>query len=574
MRELIKKIFTVNKLLSESTKKYYPYLIFFTIFSSLFEILTIGAIMPVITIFIFPDILFEIQIVERFYIALNINFEQFRYFIIIVFFLLIIISTVSRVVLLYITMNLSKTITSDLSSNLFNSYIFKNYEEISSYKSNRIIANTTEKLEIFSNILFHFFTFFSSIFLSIAIIFSLIIFSNFYLILLLVFFVSFFYLILIFFTKSKLSKYSNYTNFLSNNRAKNLQDVLNNYKSIILENSMIVYAKHFYDLDYNFRKTQAKVSLIGFLPRFFIEAFSIILITGTTFFFLSKNSFENSSDIILSVGIIVFGAQKLLPIFQSVYLAFSSLKGNMGMISEIVDSISLTDLKNETFDKSFTKDFSSMELKNINFTYKNTDQPILTNVNLTINKGDKIGIIGQSGSGKSTLVDIIMGLLKPTAGKIILNNSNINFDKDKFKIRNNFSHVPQNYFILNETIKENILFSVSKEIAANENNLMKAISCSELNEFINNFESGVNTIIGDKGANISGGQRQRIALARAFYKEKNILVLDEATSSLDENTENKIIKNLNDLYPNLTVLFITHKKNLLKNFNKTINLDE
>lgn len=574
MRELIKKIFTVNKLLSESTKKYYPYLIFFTIFSSLFEILTIGAIMPVITIFIFPDILFEIQIVERLYIALNINFEQFRYFTIIVFFLLIIISTVSRVVLLYITMNLSKTITSDLSSNLFNSYIFKNYEEISSYKSNRIIANTTEKLEIFSNILFHFFTFFSSIFLSIAIIFSLIIFSNFYLILLLVFFVSFFYLILIFFTKSKLSKYSNYTNFLSNNRAKNLQDVLNNYKSIILENSMIVYAKHFYDLDYNFRKTQAKVTLIGFLPRFFIEAFSIILITGSTFFFLSKNSFENSSDIILSVGIIVFGAQKLLPIFQSVYLAFSSLKGNMGMISEIVDSISLNDLKNQTFDKSFTKDFSSMELKNINFTYKNTDQPILTNVNLTINKGDKIGIIGQSGSGKSTLVDIIMGLLKPTAGKIILNNSNINFDKDKFKIRNNFSHVPQNYFILNETIKENILFSVSKEIAANENNLMKAISCSELNEFINNFESGVNTIIGDKGANISGGQRQRIALARAFYKEKNILVLDEATSSLDENTENKIIKNLNDLYPNLTVLFITHKKNLLKNFNKTINLDE
>ena len=574
MRELIKKISTVNKLLSESTKKYYPYLIFFTIFSSLFEILTIGAIMPVITIFIFPDILFEIQIVERLYIALNINFEQFRYFTIIVFFLLIIISTVSRVVLLYITMNLSKTITSDLSSNLFNSYIFKNYEEISSYKSNRIIANTTEKLEIFSNILFHFFTFFSSIFLSIAIIFSLIIFSNFYLILLLVFFVSFFYLILIFFTNSKLSKYSNYTNFLSNNRAKNLQDVLNNYKSIILENSMIVYAKRFYDLDYNFRKTQAKVSLIGFLPRFFIEAFSIILITGTTFFFLSKNSFENSSDIILSVGIIVFGAQKLLPIFQSVYLAFSSLKGNMGMISEIVDSISLNDLKNQTFDKSFTKDFSSMELKNINFTYKNTDQPILTNVNLTINKGDKIGIIGQSGSGKSTLVDIIMGLLKPTAGKIILNNSNINFDKDKFKIRNNFSHVPQNYFILNETIKENILFSVSKEIAANENNLMKAISCSELNEFINNFESGVNTIIGDKGANISGGQRQRIALARAFYKEKNILVLDEATSSLDENTENKIIKNLNDLYPNLTLLFITHKKNLLKNFNKTINLDE
>lgn len=574
MKKIIRKFFTVNKFLSENTKKYYPYFIFFTILSSILEVLTIGAIMPVITIFIFPEILFEIQVVKRMYLILNLNFEEFRYIIIISFFFLVLLSTICRVLLLYININLSKLITSDLSSNLFNSYIFKNYEEISSFKSNRIIANTTEKLEIFSNILYHLFTFFSSIFLSIAIILSLIIFSNVYLIVLLISLVGLFYLILIILTKSKLYKYSNYTNFLSNNRAKNLQDVLNNYKSIILENSMNIYSKFFFDLDYNFRKTQAKVALIGFLPRFFVEAFSIIIITGITFFFLSKNNFENSSNIILSVGIIVFGAQKLLPIFQSVYLAFASIKGNKGMIDEIIESISFNNYKKQIIDNNIKSDFTFIELKNISFVYNNTHKKILSNINITINKGEKIGIIGKSGSGKSTLVDIIMGLLKPSDGQIILNNSIINFERDKFKLRSNFSHVPQNYFVLNETIRENILFSLYKDKVSNTSNLNRAIKCCELSDLINSLKNGVDTTIGDKGATISGGQRQRIALARAFYKEKNILVLDEATSSLDENTENKILNNLNDLYPTLTIIFITHKKNLIKNFDKIINLDE
>jgi len=573
MKNIIKKISIIKSSLSINTKKYFPYLIFFTIISSLFEIMTIGAIMPVITIFVFPDILFEFKFIEQIYKDINLNIEQFRFTIISSFFILVILSTISRVILLYLNINLSKLITSDLSSNLFNSYIFKNYEEISLFKSNRIIANTTEKLEIFSNILFHVFTFFSSIFLSVAIITSLIIFSNIYIILLLIIFITIFYLFLIFVTKSKLSKYSDYTNFLSNIRAKNLQDCLNNYKSIVLENSMKVYSKFFFDLDYNFRKTQAKVSLIGFLPRFFIEGFSIILITGITFFFLYRNNFENSSNIIISVGILVFGAQKLLPIFQSVYLAFTSIKGNMGMINEIIESINVNQNLNQLSEDKIKQDFKSIELKNVSFSYKGSET-IISNINITINQGDKIGIIGPSGSGKSTLADIIMGLLKPSSGDFFLNDLGIEFEKDKYKLRKNFSHVPQNYFILNETIRENIVFSISKENNLNEEDLYKAIKCSELQDFIKNFESGINTLIGERGSNISGGQRQRIALARAFYKKKNILVLDEATSSLDEETEKKIINNLDHIYPNLTVLFITHKKNLLQNFDKIIDLNE
>ena len=275
----IRKLIKIKNSLSKNTKKNFPYLIFFTIISSFFEILTIGSIMPVITIFIFPDILFELKIIEQIYNQMSLNLNEFRVIIIFLFIILILLSTFCRIILLYYNINVSKLITSDLSSSLFNSYIFNNYEDIASFKSNKIVASTTEKLEIFSNIMFHFFNFFSSIILSVAIICSLIIFSDINIILSLIIFVGVIYLALIFLTKTKLSKYSEYTNYLSNLRVKNLQDCLNNYKNIILENSMKSYSKFFFDLDYNYRKTQAKISLIGYLPRFLIEALSIIIIT-------------------------------------------------------------------------------------------------------------------------------------------------------------------------------------------------------------------------------------------------------------------------------------------------------
>ena len=214
-----------------------------------------------------------------------------------------------------------------------------------------------------------------------------------------------------------------------------------------------------------------------------------------------------------------------------------------------------------------------MDLKNINFNYKNSSK-VLTNVSFSIKKGDKIGIIGQSGSGKSTLVDLIMGLLEPSSGDIFLNGKKINYDKDKFELRNNFSHVPQNYFILNETLKDNILFSLTKNNLHNKENFANAIKCSQLSKLVEDLQNGIDTLIGDKGLNISGGQRQRVALARALYQNKNILVLDEATNSLDQETENYFLDELNKLYPDLTIIFITHKKNLLDRFTKVINLDE
>jgi ATP-binding cassette subfamily B protein len=475
---------------------------------------------------------------------------------------------------MYLNYKISKSITSDLVGKIFNTYIFQNYEEISGFKSHKIVAAVTDKIEMFANVLFYFFSLLISIMLSLCIISSLIFFSNINIILTLIIFVSFLYLSLIFFSKKKLKNYSIYLNDLSDKRVKNLQDCLNNYKNIILANSMNLYSKFFFDLDYNFRQTQAKISMIATLPRFLIEALFIITIVLITYIFLENSNYDNSKNIIISVGVIVFGLQKLLPIFQQIYTAFTILTGNMGMISDIEDSIKKYEISENKRINKITQ-FKSLDLKNISFRYKGKKDDLIKNFNCSINQCDKIGIIGKSGSGKSTLVDIIMGLLKPSDGKLILNNNEMNFQDDKIILRGNFSHVPQNYFMLNNSIVDNIVFSFRDDSKSYDETLLKkATNVSELDEFIKNLPEGINTIIGDKGLNISGGQRQRIALARALYQNKNILVLDEATSSLDETTEEKIIKKIEEIYPNLTILFVTHKKTLKKNFNKLINLDE
>ena len=573
MIKTIKDFFVLNRSVKKNTRNKYPYLIFLTIICSFFEVVTIGSIVPVITLLIFPENLYTIEIFKNLFDNFNLNIDNLRIYILLFFLFLILISTLSRIILLYLNIYLSKLITSDISTALFESYIYKNYEELSLFKSNKIIANTTEKLEIFSNLIFHIFTFFSSVVLSISIISSLMFFSNLLIIFSLIFAIVIVYLILVRITKNKLDSYSDYTNKLSNERAKNLQNCLNNYKNIILENSMRAYTNFFFDLDHNYRKIQARVSIIGFLPRYLIEGLAIVSITAIAFIFLEKNNFENNSNIIITLGILVYGTQKLLPIFQALYQAFTSIKGNSYLIKEITDSINITEKtlkKSSEFEK---KEFIDMDLKNITFNYKNSSK-VLTNVSFSIKKGDKIGIIGKSGSGKSTLVDLIMGLLEPSSGNIFLNGKKINYDKDKFELRNNFSHVPQNYFILNETLKDNILFSLTKNNLHNKENFAKAIKCSQLSKLVENLQNGIDTLIGDKGLNISGGQRQRVALARALYQNKNILVLDEATNSLDQETENYFLDELNKLYPDLTIIFITHKKNLLDRFTKVINLDE
>jgi len=207
------------------------------------------------------------------------------------------------------------------------------------------------------------------------------------------------------------------------------------------------------------------------------------------------------------------------------------------------------------------KEFSSLKLENISFKYPGTNKNIFENTNFRIQKNQCIGIVGESGSGKTTLVDILLGLLKPQKGKVFINN------KESFNTsidwENMIAYLPQDDLILDQDIKTN----VSLDLKSSKQNLKKiesAIQKSNLIEFIQELPDGINTKIGKNGIRLSGGQNKRIALARTFYHDKQVLVMDEATSSLDSKTAKNILEQINYLKKDKTIILITHQTENLK----------
>ena len=215
----------------------------------------------------------------------------------------------------------------------------------------------------------------------------------------------------------------------------------------------------------------------------------------------------------------------------------------------------------------FKKDIS---FKNISLEYSKENN-ILDNLNFNISKGDIVGIYGETGSGKSTLLDIIMGLVSPTRGVINIDNVDISPNNFIFNWTINFAHVPQNIFLKEATIEENIAFGLEPE-DIDFDLLVKSAKVAHIYSFIKNTEKGFKTMVGERGILLSGGQRQRIAIARAIYKSRKVLVLDEATSALDAMTEEKILKSIVNMDKDLTIIMVTHRTSTLNKCNRVFRV--
>ena len=269
------------------------------------------------------------------------------------------------------------------------------------------------------------------------------------------------------------------------------------------------------------------------------------------------------------LGFFAAAAFKMIPSVNRLLSAFQILRFS-GPVIDLVNGE--LNLKNE-FKKEYNSQINSnniISIENISFNYNsNSNKLILRDVNLKIDKGDFIGFIGESGSGKTTLVDLILGLLTPTKGKICVDSININQNLRSWQ--NIIGYVPQDIFLTDDTIKKNIAFG-NDEHEIDEENVDYAIRTSQLSNVVNNIENNLDAIVGEKGVKLSGGQRQRIGIARALYKKPQILVLDEATSSLDVDTEKEIMKSINSLVGTLTIIAVSHRYSTLADCKKIFEI--
>ena len=306
------------------------------------------------------------------------------------------------------------------------------------------------------------------------------------------------------------------------------------------------------------------------LPRLILELSAVILIVSIIFIQLQQES--NVMNILPFLSLVVVVSIRLIPVFNTFTTSLSVLKSIQPSFDLVFSELSnLRKIKSEKKKLEYMKLKNKIELRNISFKYQEGNTHIIKSLNLNIQKGDKIGLVGESGTGKSTLINIIMGLLKQTGGKIYLDNKELLTDKNQ--VIANIGYVPQEVFLFEGELKKNIALGLDTE-KISEEKLNRASSAAQIIKFVKDLDKGFDSLVEENGRNFSVGQKQRIGVARALYKDPDILILDESTSSLDLETEEKFIEDVFNISENKTLIFISHKMSALNKCDKIFDLKQ
>lgn len=527
------------------------------IFTSLSEVISIGSIMPFIALLSNPDSINNFFPVGSINISKNDNLLQFAT---IFFCVAIAFSSILRLLLIWSNMKLSYAIGADISSAIYKKSLYQRYSVHISRNSGDIISAISSKTIDVITTLSSTLTILSASVMVFTILLTLFFINQ--LVTTIVFVtLSFIYFLIIIVTRKYLIRNSVITAESSSNVIKILQEGLGGIRDIILDGSQEHYCKEYRFADANLRRAQGNTQFIGQSPRVVIEGVGMIFISLLAYKLVDSGGLDDALPIL---GVLALGSQRLLPLLQNMYLCWSNIQGNRSSLSDALKLLEqpLPEALNSDQQQKITFK-EEITLQNINFQYCKNSPLVLNNINLSIRKGARIGVIGSTGGGKSTLLDLIMGLLEPSSGQIKIDNRVI-AGSDLLSWQKNIAHVPQSIYLADKSIAENIAFGM----AANKINTSKIIAAAtkaNIHDFISSLPGGYNHPVGERGVRLSGGQRQRIGIARALYKEAEVIVFDEATSALDITTELEVMNAIDQFDKNLTLIMVAHRITTLKN---------
>ena len=355
----------------------------------------------------------------------------------------------------------------------------------------------------------------------------------------------------------------------SENILKNIVDSIKNFKLIRLMKLNSFFIKKIEESVEKKNKDVMHQSIISMLPRYFLEILGVGLIVSLIYFFvLNDYSFEKMISILTLICLVVI---RLVPAFASINSSKSQLKHFENSFKNISQQ-----LKNFGSNKKISnnqdiikQNFNSLRVKDLSFKYIKQFQNLLNNVDFNINRGDVLGIKGKSGVGKSTLVNIILGIIGNYKVEILINEKSFS---NNFTMKNFVGYVPQDTYLMDESITKNIALGIDEESIDNVK-IDDALKKAKIFGFVKKLPQGKNSSCGDDGISISGGQKQRLGIARALYRNPDLIILDEATSSLDAKTESEIFDDILSL-KDKTFIIVSHKKQIIEKCNKVLILIE
>lgn len=364
--------------------------------------------------------------------------------------------------------------------------------------------------------------------------------------------------------KEVLLNYGESKVLMNKDKYKYVNDAFTDIKNIKFYSAEQSYLSLFSNPTKQFAELTAKSTLLSVLPRYILEVIAFGGIFTVLIYFLSQDyNLIAQSPVI---GVFIIAAYRALPLLQQIYQNFAIYKFNSPVVEIVKNIYSLPIKKN--IDMAEVSFLNNILLEDISFAYD--DKKILSNINLEIKKSNIIAIVGESGLGKTTLIDIILGFHLKFTGKIsidgiLLNNENL------ISLRKKIGYVSQDMSLTNMSLENNVAFGI-KNSDIDYDMLAQILTVVDLDDFVASLEHKYESVLAERGMNISGGQKQRILLARALYRKPEILILDETTSSFNEELENKIIQNIKEYLPNITVILITHRLSSLKYCNNVFRL--
>ena len=518
-------------LLEKKEQKFFALLVFLMFFAMIFEVLSLSSLIPIINFFTDSNLLPNLN--EK----INFTLSNFGYskdsilstLIIFVFFVFL-IKNLYLMIFHWVETRIIVYFRANLSTRLFKKYINEDYKYHLEKNSYEISANIIQETAIFGSLFLFLSVFLTETLLVIGMIVLLYV-LNPLVTLIIISIVSLLSLIFFLFFKNKIKNLSIFT------------------------------AQDFFEKKYNREALEVasihqQFAFISRLPRLWFEIFSIILISILIF---SKDLINiNDKELLGFISLVILSLIKLLPsaykIINSIQYINFSKQAVLNLHNEFKDykKNNIKNINNFKFNKEIS-------VKNLFYKIPESDLSILKNINLTIRKNDKIGIMGETGSGKSTLINILAGLIKPSSGVIKIDDQILDDNKNEWL--NKIGYVGQSTNLIEGTIYNNIAFGINDK-NVDKKKVEQVAELSGLKNFINRSE-GLNYEILENGKNLSGGEKQRIAIARVLYKDPEVIIFDESTSALDLTTEKKIISSIQEISKNRTVIFVSHKKSAL-----------